>query len=376
VAVLLSLMPGSRLPDADSLRGGAAHLRAAGDMLASGAAGARRFADAVGPGVWVDDASGLARQHAETLAGRLMAGRSACVDAAGALEQAAAFIAGRRGRFDQLDSRLQQLAHGPGGATLPDWHAEVARVTQERDAILRDVRAAMTRAAQAVDAAANRASRESNPFQALHEVLGRYLTPWSMITARFDLPEIIEAGRAVRAAGAVPARTEKWFEELVQPVAHPTGEEFLSALSRWQAKADAAEFFTKQWAAEATTTLVHGGGALHLVDKIALLPALLDDASMAIHPGAGGAHGVANRAAAVANFAGTAGMGLAEIGAIDLGVGWVPVAGQVVVVGTGLYLAGDWEYEHNVQFKNFVNTAASRTVSIAKSALDGVAHVF
>ena len=56
------------------------------------------------------------------------------------------------------------------------------------------------------------------------------------------------------------------------------------------------------------------------------------------------------RGAAAANIAG---IGAVEFGGaaaaalgLDAAVGWVPVAGQVVVVATGLFLAGDWVYHH------------------------------
>jgi uncharacterized protein YukE len=56
------------------------------------------------------------------------------------------------------------------------------------------------------------------------------------------------------------------------------------------------------------------------------------------------------RGAAAANIAG---IGAVEFGGaaaaalgLDAAVGWVPVAGQIVVVATGLFLAGDWAYHH------------------------------
>jgi uncharacterized protein YukE len=56
------------------------------------------------------------------------------------------------------------------------------------------------------------------------------------------------------------------------------------------------------------------------------------------------------RGAAAANIVG---IGAVEFGGaaaaalgLDAAVGWVPVAGQIVVVATGLFLAGDWVYHH------------------------------
>jgi hypothetical protein len=370
------------LPDHNSLRGGAARMRAAGDMLASGAAGARRFADAVGPGLWVDDAASVARQHAEALTGRLGAGRTACYEAADALDQAAMFVAGRRGRFDQVESRLQQLVQAPAGATLPDWHAEVANLTQERDAIVRDVRTVMGRAAQAVNAVAARARRETDPLPDLHKALGALLSPWSMITARFKAPTILRAMSALREAAAVPARTEQWFEELLRPVlgdARATDRDVVEALTRWQAKADAAEAFTKQWTHEANQALVHGeGGLVDALDRVAAPLAVIDDSTILTDPSASGLHGTVNRVAAGANLAGMVGMAaipVAEVAGIDASVGWVPVAGEVVIVGSGVYLAGDWAYENVRPFHDFVDTVASGTVSAAESAFHGVTGV-
>jgi hypothetical protein len=63
------------------------------------------------------------------------------------------------------------------------------------------------------------------------------------------------------------------------------------------------------------------------------------------------------RGAAAANIAG---IGAVEFGGaaaaalgLDAAVGWVPVAGQVVVVATGLFLAGDWVYHNRDEVKQW-----------------------
>ena len=60
-----------------------------------------------------------------------------------------------------------------------------------------------------------------------------------------------------------------------------------------------------------------------------------------------GANGVVSLDA-VAGGAGTDALGGA-LGIVDVSSGWIPVAGQVVLAGTALYLAGDWAY-NNVKF--------------------------
>ena len=53
--------------------------------------------------------------------------------------------------------------------------------------------------------------------------------------------------------------------------------------------------------------------------------------------------------------------------AADLATIELPVVGEVVLVGTGVYLAGDWAY-HNIQpVHDFANAAASDVGGAAKS---------
>lgn len=90
--------------------------------------------------------------------------------------------------------------------------------------------------------------------------------------------------------------------------------------------------------------------------------AIIGDALTVLHPDEGGVTGRVEQGAAVANGVATAGgLGLdaaGETGAALLAANsldWVPVAGQVVAVGTGLFLAGDYLYTHEKWFKDGVD---------------------
>jgi hypothetical protein len=183
----------------------------------------------------------------------------------------------------------------------------------------------------------------------------------------------------------VPGEAAAWFDELVGPTGlafdrgTATLADFAAPLARWQARVDAAQAFTKQGADEARELLEAGGikegGALDVFGKAFGAVGIVSDALTIINPGESGAHGTVTRVVAgvngVTTLAAMTGT-LAAVGAIDASVGWVPVAGQVVIVGTGLYLAGDWAYNNIKPFHDFVNTAASDTVSVAKTAWHGI----
>ncbi len=94
----------------------------------------------------------------------------------------------------------------------------------------------------------------------------------------------------------------------------------------------------------------------------------------------------ANRGASAVNFASTAAVlsaPLLEEGGtlamINAGADWIPGVGEVVMVGTGLYLAGDYLYHHWKPFKHVVDgtvhkveNAAKDTWGAAKSAWHAV----
>jgi hypothetical protein len=219
----------------------------------------------------------------------------------------------------------------------------------------------------------------------LNRMLGYPLLPSAIASLGFEANAVFQAWQAGKAISAVPGEAAAWFAELVGPtgLAFDRGQatlaDFAGPLARWQTRLDAAEAFTKQGADEAANLLGEGGiregGALDAAGKFFGGVAIISDALTVINPGESGARGTVTRVVAgvngVTTLAAMTGT-LAAVGGIDASVGWVPVAGQVVIVGTGLYLAGDWAYNNIKPFHDFVNTAASDTVSVAKTAWHGL----
>jgi hypothetical protein len=77
---------------------------------------------------------------------------------------------------------------------------------------------------------------------------------------------------------------------------------------------------------------------------------------------------------------GVAGVNLGLSGADLLGLvgvtAEVPVAGQVVLVGTGLYLGGDYLYHHWTPFHDVADAVGHGTVSVAKGIWHGITSIF
>jgi hypothetical protein len=94
------------------------------------------------------------------------------------------------------------------------------------------------------------------------------------------------------------------------------------------------------------------------------------------------AENAVNRTAAAANLVGTVTVlagsetisSAATLVGINAATDWVPVAGQVVMVATGLYLAGDWAYHTFKPFHHLVDGAAHAVGSAAGAVGHFVSH--
>jgi hypothetical protein len=75
-----------------------------------------------------------------------------------------------------------------------------------------------------------------------------------------------------------------------------------------------------------------------------------------------------DRGMAAANAARMSMEVLGAIGVIDASTGWVPVAGQVVVIATGVYLAGDFLYNNVKPFRDAVDDTGRFIASTATDA--------
>lgn len=122
---------------------------------------------------------------------------------------------------------------------------------------------------------------------------------------------------------------------------------------------------------------VQAGGAMDVLGKVLLPVGMATDVWTIFHPGNGPAwEQRLNQGASVANFVGSAAVGADMVGLIgaDAALGWIPVAGQVLLVGSALVLAGIWAYDNVPAFHDFCNSVGTETAHIATAAWDATAH--
>lgn len=128
-----------------------------------------------------------------------------------------------------------------------------------------------------------------------------------------------------------------------------------SALSRLESAVGGAESFSK-W------SKILGGAS-----KVLTGIAVLGDVMTLIDPPHEGGWGVVDRVAAGGNLVG---LGIGAVAATSWGGALlagtaIPVVGQVLVVGTGLYLAGSWLYDNWEPFHDVVDSAVGGIVDAA-----------
>jgi hypothetical protein len=66
----------------------------------------------------------------------------------------------------------------------------------------------------------------------------------------------------------------------------------------------------------------------------------------------------------------------AVLGMLNMTTDEIPVAGEVVLVGSGLYLGGDYLYHHWQPFHDVCNDVGHATASVAKGIWHGVTSIF
>jgi hypothetical protein len=193
----------------------------------------------------------------------------------------------------------------------------------------------------------------------IRKVLEAVLAPLDIVAADHWIDLLKEAA-------GVPA---EWLKELdeqietiesLQKAGKPASEALIEAAQlaeRVGTKADAWEAFAPAWLKTAAGSLSEIRGLSYTLGGLGVLA----DAGTVISPQDSGAMGWVDRSAAGVN----GGLLIANM-AMDE----IPVAGEVVMIGTGLYLAGDFLYHHWTPFHNAANDVGHATVK----AVDWTGH--
>lgn len=222
----------------------------------------------------------------------------------------------------------------------------------------------------------------------INDILGWPTTPPTIVTSATTIKAGVTYFQSARNLSGLSARL---FSEEVAPVAlaYDRGEATYASLMEAARlglnRIEAAKAFTV--VADRASFLRSGvaaGGVLDVLGKLAIPVAVATDVMTIWNPGHGSAFEQnLNKGAAYANLAGIAVWGAATIdgaamgGAllgVDAALGWVPVAGQVLLVVSGLVLAGIWAYDNVKPFHDFCNAAGSETMHVAQDAWNATTH--
>jgi hypothetical protein len=192
--------------------------------------------------------------------------------------------------------------------------------------------------------------------------------------------------RAFIAQDAVELRTA--FSEIVGPVAYKLDSglaswtELNEALTRYKAGADAVSVFQESRATELVDAAKAGGlperGVIGVLGKVGGVVGVASDVAVLIDPGVENKDEATGlRVTAGVNIAAT-GMAFAPSLAALVGVNavadWIPGVGQVVMVATGLILAGDYIYHHREQIAHAAEATGHALATATTATTHFVGH--
>jgi hypothetical protein len=240
--------------------------------------------------------------------------------------------------------------------------------------------AAGDRAAAAVRAATSEMENPFGPHGPVRGWIEKIHAPWDVLAADAPLGRIIagrvldyvEAAEEVREnLGELPGLLKKSYAELEESMREAGAseadldEETLDLLKFMDGtrKLDAA--WLEDAAAAGRTTNIFRGVGLG-----SDLLAIAGDYFTIRKPEDGGAMGVVDQSMAGANAAAAGVDAGYMIAGIVGSTAEIPVAGEVVLVGTGVYLGGDYLYHHWTPFRDVCNDIGHATVAGA----DAVGH--
>ncbi|MDQ2797909.1 MAG: hypothetical protein M3Y06_12255, partial [Actinomycetota bacterium] len=222
-------------------------------------------------------------------------------------------------------------------------------------------------------------AESAGAFETLKGINEKFHAVWDLTPADYLLGE-----KLAEAAGALPGVSKGAASAQAAAEALSSRVSALQALKDvgFASDANIAELATLSKTADAAaanaSSLSKGASELSLFTKgmtgltSALgVTAIAGDVFTIISPEDSGALGWVDRGAAATNAA-LVGTDLAMTAGVFGAEATIPVAGEVLMVGTAAYLAGDYLYHHWAPFKNVCDTVADTTVSVVKDVGQGV----
>lgn len=178
-----------------------------------------------------------------------------------------------------------------------------------------------------------------------------------------------EGAEGAEQAGETTANLARMLGEDAFPVIRS----WRQGSATWDEVVAAVRNFSKDWdpmiriagtSAEEAAAAAHTVSGLKGVGAGLNVLAMIGDGYTLASPEDGGAMGWVDRVAAGGNFVFAGWDTAVAVGAVT----WIPGVGEAALVGTGLYLAGDYLYHHWNPFTDVSNDVGHATVSVAKGA--------
>jgi uncharacterized protein YukE len=297
-----------------------------------------------------------------------------------------------RGYADYLRTAQEKVSAYSSAAQTADatrHPADVAAAkTAEQDA--RSAIAAQQTAGDHAEAEVRDATGEmENPFGpdgVVREWIEKIHAPWDVLAADAPLGKLLSNA----AAGEEMAKVAKEFNEglpkLLRKSADALDASLQAADADWETNVNETLRLLDDYDAirkwnlgqlEAGEELAKGANLLHGIAVGSDVLGIAGDAYVLAKPEDSGAMGDVDRGVAAANMGASAADGTyAVLGMLNMTTDEIPVAGEVVLVGSGLYLGGDYLYHHWQPFHDVCNDVGHATASVAKGIWHGVTSIF
>ncbi len=312
---------------------------------------------------WSGSAADAYSRFAEGLSGGTESIPAPLISVSSAIRSYADTLQTAQQRVRSAFTAVQQaLAHGDPSVESVTQNAQAA-ADMANSALERSAEETKNTLEQAIEAL-DKTWEKTEPVRAFIEKLH---APWDAAGADLLLDKLIKKGESVTEAVAdwtkeMPKQIDSWWSE-VSSLAHDADnglaswDGVASAADAFTTKADAAEAFTEQWARD--TKWVGTATAIgDVASKVLGGTAILGDIATFIDPPDKGAMGNVDR--------GVAGVNAALVTA-NLATDEIPVVGEVTMIGTGVYLGGDYLYHHWPWFHDTCNTVGHAVASTAKA---------
>jgi uncharacterized protein YukE len=294
------------------------------------------------------------------------------------LSRIAAAVRGYAGYLRTAQEKASAYGYAAQAAQASRHPADIATATaarQDAESAIAAQQAAGNHAAAEVRGATNEMANPFGPDGPVRNWIEKIHAPWDMLVG----DAAVAHAMAVVKQGEELAKDMKEFEQELPKSLRNAGAELegvldakdadyatrvegtLDLLDDMEANRDLAKTYE-----EAAEELTRGAGVWRGIGMSSDLLGIAGDYFTIRNPEDGGVMGDVDRGAAAANM----GLSGADFVALAGASFEVPIAGQVVLIGTGLYLGGDYLYHHWAPFRDVANDIGHATVAGA----DDIGH--